>query len=96
MFLFISGSTNDQHPADISVFGDPLKDSDISIKIQTPIQTYNLNLERLNNTLLHKDFTVLNVFTDPTGKTVFHEDSVKVTYKVSHMYNIFFRFPINI
>ncbi|XP_060587578.1 A disintegrin and metalloproteinase with thrombospondin motifs like [Ruditapes philippinarum] len=72
-----TGSTNDQHPADISVFGDPLKDSDISIKIQTPIQTYNLNLERLNNTLLHKDFTVLNVFTDPTGKTVFHEDSVK-------------------
>ncbi|XP_045160623.1 uncharacterized protein LOC123525555 [Mercenaria mercenaria] len=72
-----TGTTTDQHPADITVFGNPLKDNDISLKIQTPKQTYNLNLERLNNTLLHKDFKVLNVFTDPDGKTVFHEDSVK-------------------
>ena len=68
------------------MFGNPLKDSDISIKIKTPVQTYNLNLERLNNTLLHEDFKVLNVFTDPDGKTVFHEDSVKVPAYSYHMF----------
>lgn len=56
-----------------------MKDSDLVIKIQTPYKTYNLQLERLNKTLLHKDFKVLHVFTDPNGKTVFHEDTVKVT-----------------
>lgn len=67
----------DQHPANITVFGNPNLDKDISIKIRTPKQNYSLTLARLNSNLLHKDFKVLHVFTDQRGKTVFHEDSVK-------------------
>lgn len=71
-----SGLNQDQHSADITVFGNPKVDKDISIKIKTPHKMFNLNLERLNNKLLHKDFKVLHVFTDQGGKTVFHEDSL--------------------
>lgn len=79
-FLFVSGNSSDhQHPAEIVLHGDPAKDSDISLKVKANVKTFNLNLQRLNNTLLHEDFKVLNVFTDSQGKTVFHEDSRHVS-----------------
>ncbi|KAL4236679.1 hypothetical protein ACF0H5_005063 [Mactra antiquata] len=64
------------HAADIQIAGNPIKDRELFVNIQTHNRTYNLKLERLNKKLLHEDFKVLNVFTDPSGKTIFHEDSV--------------------
>ncbi|XP_052256389.1 A disintegrin and metalloproteinase with thrombospondin motifs 2-like [Dreissena polymorpha] len=65
----------EQHPADITVVGDPKVDPEISLNVHTPIRKYNINLQRLNSSILHEDFKVLHVFTDSDGKTVFHEDN---------------------
>ena len=66
-----------QHRADVRVSGDPSIDPEISINIKTDIHDYNINLQRLNSSILHTDFNVLHIYTD-AGKTVLHEDHSRV------------------
>ncbi|XP_052776661.1 uncharacterized protein LOC128214307 [Mya arenaria] len=64
-----------QHKADVQVTGDPLKDNDVEVNIRTNIHNYNINLQRINSSILHEDFKVLHIYTDNSEKTVLHEDS---------------------
>ena len=61
-------------PADIHVLGDPNVDQVLGVKVATPDNIYNVELQRVNHNLLHEDVRYLSVSVDETGKTIFKEE----------------------
>ena len=80
MFLLrFAGPSQDQSHAHVFVSGNPYRDSEIKLNVKTHNKQYNLTLQRLHNSILHKDFKVLSISTDENGKTLFHEDTRPVS-----------------
>ncbi|KAJ8305824.1 hypothetical protein KUTeg_016369 [Tegillarca granosa] len=75
-------------PADVRLKGDPTKDQKLDLSVDTPLKTYNLQLERYNGQILHEDVKVLSVSVDASGKTVFTEQYKPVSKKDPSKYQV--------
>ena len=80
--------TGDSSPADIAISGDPTIDQMLGLKVTTPTNIYNVQLQRVNHKLFHEDVRYLSVSTDKNGRTVFTEEYKPVgNIRVSRMSN---------
>ncbi|XP_022319450.2 A disintegrin and metalloproteinase with thrombospondin motifs like [Crassostrea virginica] len=77
-------------PADIHVLGDPNVDQVLGVKVATPDNIYNVELQRVNHNLLHEDVRYLSVSVDETGKTIFKEEYKPVDlHKIAKSMNFY-------
>lgn len=67
-------------PADIHILGDPNVDQVLGVKVATPDNIYNVELQRVNHNLFHEDVRYLSVSVDSTGKTIFKEEYKPVSF----------------
>lgn len=74
-------------PADIHILGNPDVDQVLGVRVSTPDNIYNVELQRVNHELFHEDVRYLSVSVDETGKTVFKEEYKPVIIFITiHMY----------
>lgn len=76
-------------PADIHILGDPNVDQVLGVKVATPDNIYNVELQRVNHNLFHEDVRYLSVSVDSTGKTIFKEEYKPVSFRITLICKLF-------